>query len=191
MSPKIRLHLRLIGIISTFAITAPVPASAQPVQHEPVAFAFGGIEFLGDTSDKLTVGVGAFDIRSGDGTSAEFRFEYQYGKKWHALAPLVGIAGNADGGVFAYAGVHSELLLKDRWIITPAVGAGAYERGDGKILGGTFEFHLGLDVAYWFENGGRLGLKFTHISNSDLQGTNPGVESILLTYTTRLGDLGR
>lgn len=83
--------------------------------------------------------------------------------------------------------LYTDMRLGEHWTITPAAGIGAYERGGGKDLGGVFQFHLGLDVAYRLQSGSRIGVKLTHISNASIHDDNPGTESLLLTYTIPLG----
>ncbi|MEX0627250.1 MAG: hypothetical protein WD230_01315 [Cucumibacter sp.] len=54
---------------------------------------------------------------------------------------------NSDDDISGYAGLYADMQVRQCWIATRAVGVGAYERGDGKDLGRTGQFHLGLDVA--------------------------------------------
>ncbi len=67
-------------------------------------------------------------------------------------------------------------------VVAPIAGLGDYSEGDSRDLGGVFQFHLGVTVAYRFEDDSSLGITVTHISNASIHGENPGVESILLTY---------
>ncbi len=92
---------------------------------------------------------------------------------------------NTDGSTFGYGALYSDLRV-GRFHFTPAAGIGAYDAGYGRELGGTFQFHLGLDVAWAFDAGDRLGLKVTHISNAGIHDDNPGTDSVLVTWTTPL-----
>lgn len=188
--PSARHMAAALAALSACALS--VSAAAQEARDQPSDFTLGGISFLGDGPDTAAIGAGAFNLIPNDDradTAGEFRLEYRHGGKWHALGPTVGIMANSEGGVFGYAGLYTDMRIADRWIVTPAAGIGGYARGDGKDLGGVFQFHVGLDVAYWFESGDRLGLKIAHISNAGLHDENPGVESLLLTYTFSLETL--
>jgi lipid A 3-O-deacylase len=174
----------MAGVLTLSGLDNPARADDQPV-----AFTLGGIEFLDDGPAAVALGAGGFNVipngEQGD-TTAELRLEYRFGEKWHAIGPLVGALVTSEGELFAYVAAYADLRVGKRWIITPAAGIGAYDEGDGKYLGGTFQFHLGLDLAYQFDTGDRLGLKLAHISNASINGSNPGTESLLLTYTLLL-----
>jgi len=173
-----------------FALLLPsAVAWAEAADEPPVVFSVAGIDALGDAPDVLTLGAGIFNVIPNDDyheVSPEGRLEYRYGRKWSAIGPMLGGYVNGEGGAFGYAAVYADLRRGD-WIATPAFGVGAYREGDGKDLGGVFQFHMALDVAYAFTNGDRLGMKLTHVSNASLHDRNPGVESLLLTYTLSLG----
>ncbi|MFA9460894.1 acyloxyacyl hydrolase [Thiohalorhabdus methylotrophus] len=177
----------LMGILLVGLLAIPAASvRGQAVPEQAVAFRVAGIEVLGDGPGAATLGFGVFnpiEDRAQEKSVHELRVEYRIGEKWNGLGPMAGVLVNAVGGVFGYAGAYADLRLAERWLITPAVGVGAYNRSDGKRLGGVFQFHLGLDAAYRFRNGHRLGLKIAHISNASLQETNLGTESVLLTYT--------
>lgn len=175
------------------AATALVAASVAPASELPdeTAFQLFGIDFIDDSPAATTIGFGAFNVFADEGEgspAAELRMEYRLGRKWHSLGPFFGIVRNSNSGTFGYAGLYSDLRIGKHWLLTPAAGIGTYQRGNGQDLGGAFQFHLGLDVAYRFRKGSRVGLKIAHISNSDLQGKNPGSESLLLTYTMSFGE---
>ena len=91
------------------------------------------------------------------------------------------------GSTFGYAGFGAPFSLGDgAWEFTPSAGLGAYSRGNGLDLGGTFQFHLGLALSYAVTEKGRLGLYLTHISNAGINGYNPGENSLLLTWSFAL-----
>jgi hypothetical protein len=175
------------------AILAAGPARADHEETEvegmgEAIYHSGDLEAFGPGPDVITLGVGAFDAFKTDAVSAEFRAEFRSGRKLTLLGPMVGVLATTDGGVFGYGGLYMDLKI-GRVAITPAGGAGAYRKGGGKALGGTFQFHMGLDLAYLFDGGSRLGLKVTHISNAFLHDSNPGQESLLLTYSLPVGRL--
>lgn len=176
----------MTGALTLFGLNDPAFAATDL----PTAFSVGGIEFLGDGPGAVTLGAGGFNVlpnnEQGD-TTAELRLEYRFGEKWHAIGPMVGALVTSEGELFAYVAAYADLRVGERWIVTPAAGIGAYEESGGKDLGGVFQFHLGLDLAYRLDTGARLGLKLAHISNAGIHESNPGTESLLLTYTQPLG----
>lgn len=148
----------------------------------------GDVEAFGDGPDVLTFGVGAFDAFKTNPAAGEFRVEYRVGQKLLFIGPMVGVMATTDGGVYGYGAFYLDSQI-GRLSITPSIGLGGYHRGDGKRLGGPFLFHSAVDFAYRFDNGMRLGVKVTHISNAFIYKNNPGEESVLLTYTLPIGNL--
>ena len=69
-----------------------------------------------------------------------------------------------------------------RWAAHVGFAAGAYERGNGKDLGHTLEFRSALDVSCQVREGFRVGMAVAHLSNAGLSETNPGVETLALTF---------
>lgn len=191
MAKKLRRCARRLWLAAMFLL-GPVWAAAAEPEHSPVGdvvFRIGDLALIGDGPDAVTIGVGAFDAVKTDPASAEIRAEYRLGRKLLFLGPMVGVLANSDGGVFGYGGFYFEFQWTDRVVFTPAAGVAAYHSGDGKPLGGTFQFYLGIDVAYRFDDNTRLGIKVGHISNADIHNENDGAESVLLTYTIPLANL--
>ncbi|MDH3475842.1 MAG: acyloxyacyl hydrolase [Rhodospirillales bacterium] len=189
--PRVGAAFGAMLAVAMGAIPAAGPARADHEGTEvegmgEVVYHAGDLEAFGPGPDVITLGVGAFDGAKTDPISAEFRAEFRSGRKLTLLGPLAGVLATTDGGVSGYGGLYMDLEI-GRVAITPAGGAGAYRKGSGKDLGGTFQFHLGLDVAYRFDGGSRLGLKVAHISNAFLHDSNPGEESFLLTYSLPVG----
>jgi hypothetical protein len=73
-------------------------------------------------------------------------------------------------------------------VLTPFAGAGAYNKGDGKDLGGTFEIRSSIEAAYEFENRMRIGLEYAHLSNAGINKQNFGEEEIYLTFSFPIGE---
>ncbi|MEO1368100.1 MAG: acyloxyacyl hydrolase [Acidobacteriota bacterium] len=47
------------------------------------------------------------------------------------------------------------------------------------------ERNSSIDIAYQWDNGSRLGLSLYHLSNASIYESNPGSESLILTYSFR------
>ncbi len=126
---------------------------------------------------------GVYDTDSTSGHPTELGLEHRFGAlkiPKVALSPAVGIAGTDDGNVWGYGGLRLDLTL-GRWVITPQFAVSLYDAGDGKDLGGEVEFRSGLEVAYDFAKGPKVGLLFYHLSNADVYDFNPGSNSLVLT----------
>ena len=68
-------------------------------------------------------------------------------------------------------------------MVTPQFAVSLYEQGDGRDLGGVVEFRSGLEVAYAFAKGPRVGVLFYHLSNGDFYDFNPGSNSFVVTLS--------
>lgn len=102
------------------------------------------------------------------------------------LIPIAGVMAAADGSMYAYAGARVERPLGRRWLFSPSLAAGLYYRDTGKILGGVLEFRSGLELAYELKPGRHLGAALYHLSNGSFYDSNPGTESLLVTYRAGL-----
>lgn len=150
----------------------------------------------------LTLSLGASQITRLEEKTFEGRLDYYAAWKllrantgfrdlgplaFRGIGPFVGLMANSDGAVFGYGGLYVDLNLGSRFVLWPAAGMGGYTPGGGIELGGVFQFHAGVILAYRFDNESRLGLHFAHISNARIHDSNPSNNSLLLTYTLPLG----
>jgi len=131
-------------------------------------------------------GLGVFDYQR-TGTAALGMVEYRseafsiFGVR--AFKAAGGIAATSDSAFYGYAGLRYDFELGGDWYLTPNFSVALYENGDGKDLGGPLQFRSGIELAYRFSNGRRLGLHFHHISNSRTYDLNPGEETLALVYS--------
>jgi lipid A 3-O-deacylase len=149
----------------------------------------GPIALLGDGPSYVDLGAGVYDLVGNAHRNQTFAAdaEFRYGQKFYGVGPAVGIIQDARGGGMAYLGFYSDFALGPV-VVTPLAGLGAWWHGgnDDEQLGGTFEFRLGLSVAYQFDNQSRLGIRLGHISNASLHRRNPGDNDLMLTYALPL-----
>lgn len=169
-------------VLSTALLLAPAGHSAA---QEEVAFSLGGIDFLGSTASFVDVSAGVFNVHDRDegflgDASAMGKLEWRYGGKVWIFGPVLGVLANNDGGVLGYGGIYADLRLGD-FLVTPQFAISAYERGDGPDLGGVLEFRSAVTVSYRFDNGIRLGIGGSHISNARIHDRNPGTEEIYIS----------
>lgn len=140
----------------------------------------------GDDPSFLAFSAGYHDLFD-DHDAFEGRVEYRFGQKFWIFKPVVGVLATSDEAVMGYAGVLVDLYLGRRWVLTPSFTPGLYHEGDGKDLGGTVEFKSALELSYRFDNRARLGIGISHISNASIYDSNPGTETVYLTYAMPLG----
>ena len=84
---------------------------------------------------------------------------------------------------YAAAGVLADVELGRGWVVTPSFGAGYYNASSGLDLGFDAEFRTAVELARRFGRGQRLGLCFAHLSNGSLSDTNPGTETLGISYS--------
>jgi lipid A 3-O-deacylase len=101
--------------------------------------------------------------------------------------PVAGFMVTSESLAYGFAGFRVDVPAGERWLLTPGFAAGVFRRGDGADLGGPVEFRSSLEVAYRLGAASRLGLAFYHLSNAGLYDHNPGSESLVLSWTVRLG----
>ena len=161
-----------------------------------LAIVAGGAPALADHRDLLGIWVGHSDIDDFDEETVEGRIEYTsrltdfaFKPFFGGVGPMAGIMVSGKGSVFAYAGIYGDFFVGEHFVIRPEGGLGAFKPGDAKDLGGVFEIHAALGFAYVFDNEARLGVTATHISNTGVHNSNPGLDSLLLSYSIPIGPL--
>jgi hypothetical protein len=145
---------------------------------------------------QLMVGAGVFDLDSDHKRLFQADASYRFGwgffggdGAFRGLKPIIGGMVNDEGGFMGYAGLAAPFQFDNRrWEIQPWAAVGGYHRGNGIDLGGTFQFNLGLGISYAVRDNGRLGVAWTHISNADIHSLNPGVNSVIGTWTWMFRD---
>ena len=140
-----------------------------------------GERVQGDGPHYLNLAVGTFEAFDDKDDTLAAQVEFRFGKKFLRIGPLAGLHANLSGGIFGYAGIYLDLALGP-FVLSPQTSIGAYEQGDSKELGGTFEFMSGLGLSWEFADRSRLGFRYQHISNANLHDKNPGADILLLNY---------
>jgi lipid A 3-O-deacylase len=185
------MPVRLRGVTvaaALLAVAAVAPAAAQ--DQREVFHRLGPFEVLGDGPSYAELGLGVFEVfegRAGDDgqRSAAAHLQLRWGRKLFFLGPAIGVMANAEGGVYGYGGAYADVAV-GRFVVTPLLGLGGYSKGNSKDLGGVFQFRTEVGVAYQLDNGMRVGLRLTHISNADTHDDNPGEEELYLTFALPL-----
>ena len=155
------------------------------------------VQILGDENPYLNMGAGVFNLVGGtsehrygypsyDHSPAEGNVEYQSGMTIYGIGYALGLLANSDGAVDGYGGIYFNIALSPHWILTPMGGIGGYDQNNSKFLGSVFMFRLEMTFAYQMDDGDRIGLKFGHLSNSDIAHSNPGENEVLLNYAVPL-----
>ncbi len=139
--------------------------------------------------DLFSVATGAYDIMRPKWRTWQFDMEYKFHvKRWEAptpyleFRPLVGMFVTARGSGYIYAGLNFDLLFAKHILFAPGFAAGYYWQGSGKDLGYPLEFRSGVELAWQFDDGGRFGAHFYHLSNASIGRKNPGEESLVVYY---------
>jgi lipid A 3-O-deacylase len=138
----------------------------------------------GAETEALSVGAGAFDVRR-EGT-AEFRGDFHARRVLFAFRPVGGVMATSRGSLYACGGFGYDLYLGSRFVFSPSFAPGLYSRGSGLELGSAVEFRSQVELLYRFKSRSRLGVLWSHMSNAGIGSTNPGAESLLVTFSVPL-----
>jgi hypothetical protein len=168
----IERHVESVGmrgrtlLTLTLTLLAVAPLTAQ----EPRSLAFsGGVSNFNKSERWIEAGL-------------EFRLPIDVWK----LAFATGLTVNDDRSGWIFAGLRRDFSLGGPWRLTPAFGVSLYEQGDGKDLGGPLEFRSALEVGYRWPSDRRLALVIYHLSNAGIYDRNPGMNSLVLTFSLPL-----
>jgi len=157
-------------------------ALAMIVLLGPALWAVAYTPVQADEPDFFAFSAGGYDVND-DQTAAEFRVEYRSDLRFWKLLPFIGLAGTSDEAMYSYAGLGLDIYLGRRVVIQPNAAVVGYHEGNGKDLGGEFQFRTCGEIAWRFDDWSRLGIAFHHISNAGIYESNPGTELLVLTYS--------
>lgn len=138
----------------------------------------------------LSLNLGQFNALRSQDQAFQYGAEIRFDDIGYGVRPIIGGFGTSDSSAYGYVGLNwdVELMPKQLYLI-PNFAAGAYHEGDGKDLGGALEFRSGIELAYQFTNGHRLGVALNHLSNASIYDKNPGTESVIATYSLPISKL--
>jgi lipid A 3-O-deacylase len=124
---------------------------------------------------------GAFDANKNVNPATEFGLQVRGGGRWWRFGPMLGVMATTDRGFDAYGGFSLDFPIGRGFALRPSFAPSLYSKGDGKDLHGRIQFRSGIEAAWRFGGGARLGVELYHLSNAGLQDLNPGEESLVLT----------
>lgn len=165
-------------VLAAAAIIALASSNAQAYDRNTVLFGLGVDNLRNSTSDGNNGGIRAGEVR------AQF-----IGKSFNNVAgitgisPIFGAEADAKGAAYVYGGFLYDWNFYGNWSLVPNLALGAYHKGNGKDLGGWFEFHDSIGLEYKLDPNSRAGLYLTHISNASIYDHNPGKEDLMATYS--------
>lgn len=133
----------------------------------------------------LTVGRLGFDDKHEDAWryGVEYRMQPKTGYK---LIPSFGVSWVNNQANYVYAEVRRDFEFAKNWLATPSFGIGRFSNEPELDLGDPLEFRSGVEVSYRFETGYRLGVVVYHLSNGGLSETNPGTDTVALSFSIPL-----
>jgi hypothetical protein len=132
-------------------------------------------------------GQGYYDVVDQSPGAVDLRAEYRDAGRLWVLRPWAGLEVSSLVSLYAAGGVVADVKLPGGFVLTPGFGAGVFLQDGGKDLGFPIQFRSQLELAWRTASGGRIGIAFSHMSNADLAGPNPGAEvlTVFLGLTSR------
>ena len=160
-------HMPLVGADSA-RMASLLPLA--PIEASDFAISAGVLEF-GESEAAVEAGI---ELRLS-------QVRLLGGESWE-LSPAFGLMATEDRSFYGYGGFRFNFEVGDDWVVTLHTGAGLYEEGEGKNLGGTVEFRSGLEIVRLLASGRRAGLNLYHLSNAVLYDRNPGSNSLVVVF---------
>lgn len=185
----------VLALACALTVTTPRPAQADG-DFNMIAFGAAGLVAAGLIGDymrgndllapgpeepfRIVVGGGVNNV-IGDNLSDEisglFRAEARMPWKLWRFTPFVGTEVSTLGSVYGYGGLGLDVWFGENVVFTPNAALGYYYKGNDRDLGYPLEFRSGIEAAWQFDNGVRLGAAYHHTSNAGLSDQNPGIET--------------
>ena len=168
-------------------VFAIVFVSMLAIDSGAICKAEGGVlspaeKLVGRDPDFIVVGLGGFDVNDNE-TASQLEFQAKFQKRIWLFKPQVGAFFTTKSGFYAYGGGSMDWFFGRRYVVSPSFGAGWYQKGDGKELGGVLQFRSAIEIAYRLRSRGRVGLQVGHLSNASIFEDNPGTEFAILNYS--------
>ena len=187
------------GVCRTAALAISMCALLAPAGPS-VAQDSSGADGNPAIRDHLQLGLGYFDVFDQEDesvyASAIYRpgvryldFGAQAGDVWQGIGPQVGVGLNSDGGKLAHAGFFLDIRPFDNVVVWPGTNVAAWDAGDSRDLGGTFQFMSELYVGYRLPWDDLVGVSLQHVSNADIHDSNRGGDTLMATYTVSFAPL--
>ncbi len=130
----------------------------------------------------IQFGAGIYDIRRSNATS-ELQIEVFFPTKLSFIRPMASVMASGKRDMFASIGTGIPIRLSNTFVFLPSLCGGIYQHGSGTELGYAMEFRSNLEITYELTNHSYIGIGVYHFSNGSLSKTNPGLESLLLSYS--------
>jgi hypothetical protein len=137
-------------------------------------------EVADKNAPELVVALGTANVFD-DSRYAGIGLEYRFLPVWRKLRPVVGYSITRKNDQYVYMGIRYFFDINEVWRFNPTFAVGLFDSGNGIKLGGSVEFRSGFEFGRQISNRMRLGLGFSHLSNSRIYKSNPGTETIELT----------
>jgi len=138
--------------------------------------------FAEGSKNHIAISFAIFDILKHDNSSLEGRAEFHGSEFTWLFKPLSGFMANTDGALHFYSGVLVDIPVFSFLFISPSFAPGIYYHSNSKDLDFLLEFRSQIEISLKLDNDIKVGLSLNHISNASLGKSNPGVESLALTY---------
>lgn len=103
------------------------------------------------------------------------------------LRGQIGALGEGTKSGYLFGGIGFETPVWKPIYCYLNFSPGVYFQGEGVFLGFPIEFRSSVDLIYQMTSFLRLGAAFFHISNASLGERNPGVNGIILYFSTSFG----
>ena len=137
-------------------------------------------------NNKISAFAGVFDYKRVDQNTFMYGFQHQNEKLFRktllgTFSPITGGLITADGAAYAYTGIQAEYGL-GFFKFTPSFAPGYFYEGDGKKMGSPLEFKSEIKLSYDLSENTQFGMALNHISNADIDATNPGADSYTFNF---------
>lgn len=131
-----------------------------------------------DVPARFAISTGLVDFDE-DTVSQEAYFRYDFGKKYGPFQPIMGASFTGQGAVWAGAGAaYTKELAETGLYAQLHLMGGLFDKGYGEDIGGNIHFRSGVELGYEADNGWRYAVSYDHRSNAELEGVNPGLETL-------------
>ncbi|NQV02226.1 MAG: acyloxyacyl hydrolase [Bacteroidia bacterium] len=176
--------LSLLLILPAFATgqsdIRAIPPSAQVI-------AIDSMESPEDTAIKeshyFSFNLGTYNILRSESIQGLFEGAFYPSWKLWLFHLYAGFFVSTNTCSYIYAGITIPIPFSKRYFFRISFAPGFFTAQDEEAdLGFPLEFRSSIKFGVQFKKKSRLGLEFSHISNAGFGHSNPGTETLVITY---------
>ena len=130
----------------------------------------------------IKVSSGLYDVRRPSPSNLR-QIELTFDHSTPYIRPFIGLLGTGLEDYYVFVGNSFQQTIVGHIFFDLNFAAGFYSHGRGIGLGYPLQFRSGIGLGWQWSDGVQLTATLFHLSNAGFSDSNPGLESVILSYS--------